>query len=85
MIELKKKEKETTTNLLRRFTKKVRQSGVLLQARRNRFNVRPKNKLKKKKSALRREKLRQMRAELTKLGEVEPGEKMDLSKIKQKR
>ncbi len=85
MIELKKKEKESTTNLLRRFTKKVRQSGVLLKARQNRFSVRPKSKLKKKNSALRRERLRQMRAELTKLGEVEPGEKMDLSKIKQKR
>ncbi|MEK7565075.1 MAG: hypothetical protein AAB394_00590 [Patescibacteria group bacterium] len=85
MIELKKKDKESTSNLLRRFTKKVRQSGVLLKARQNRFNVRPKNKLKKKKSALRREKLRGMRAELSKLGEIEPGEKMDLSKIKQKR
>ncbi len=85
MIELRKKDKESTPNLLRRFTKKVRQSGVLLKARQGRFRIRQKSKLKKKNSALRREKLRGMRAELSKLGEIEPGEKMDLSKIKQKR
>lgn len=85
MIELKKKDKESTPNLLRRFTKKVRQSGVLLKARQGRFRIRHKSKLKKKNSALRRENLRQMRAEMVKLGKIEPGEKMDLSKIKQKR
>lgn len=85
MIELKKKEKESTLNLLRRFTKKVRQSGVLLKARKNKFRVRAKNKLKVKNSALRRERLRELRAEMAKLGEINPGEKMDLSKIKRKR
>ena len=85
MIELKKKEKESTLNLLRRFTKKVRQSGVLLKARKNQFRIRAKNKLKVKNSALRRERLRELRAELAKLGEIKPGEKMDLSKIKRKR
>ncbi|MEK7609189.1 MAG: hypothetical protein AAB476_01795 [Patescibacteria group bacterium] len=85
MIELKKKEKESTLNLLRRFTKKVRQSGVLLKARKNKFRIRAKNKLKVKNSALRRERLRELRAELAKLGEIKPGEKMDLSKIKRKR
>ena len=85
MIELKKKEKESTLNLLRRFTKKVRQSGVLLKARKNKFRIRAKNKLKVKNSALRRERLRELRAEMAKLGEIKPGEKMDLSKIKRKR
>ncbi|MBI2454119.1 MAG: hypothetical protein HYV54_00900 [Parcubacteria group bacterium] len=85
MIELRKKDRESTLNLLRRFTKKVRQSGVLLQARRNMFRVRVKNKRKVRDSALRRIKLKALRADLSKLGEVEPGEKMDLSKIKRKR
>lgn len=85
MIELKKKERESTLNLLRRFTKKVRQSGVLLKARQNKFRVRTKNKRKVRDSALRRERLRELRAELAKLGEIKPGEKMDLSKIKRKR
>ncbi|MBI2052096.1 MAG: hypothetical protein HYT38_00250 [Candidatus Sungbacteria bacterium] len=85
MIELRKKEKESTLNLLRRFTKKVRQSGVLLKARQNKFRLRAKNKRKVKDSALRRERLRALRAEMSKLGEIKPGEKMDLSKIKRKR
>ena len=85
MIELKKREKESTLNLLRRFTKKVRQSGVLLKARQNKFRLRVKNKRKVKDSALRRERLRALRAEMSKLGEIKPGEKMDLSKIKRKR
>ncbi len=85
MIELRKKEKESSLNLLRRFTKRVRQSRVLLEARRNMFRARPKNKRKIKESALRRNSLRALRAELAKLGEIEPGEKIDLSKIKRKR
>lgn len=85
MIELRKKDKETSANLLRRFTKKVRQSGVLMKARKNMFRVKPKNKRKIKESALRRNKLKELRAEMSKLGEIEPGEKMDLSKIKRKR
>lgn len=85
MIELKKKDKESSLSLLRRFTKKVRQSGVLLEARRNMFRARPKNKRKVRDSALRRGRLKALRAELAKLGEVEPGEKIDLSKIKRKR
>lgn len=85
MIELRKKDKETSANLLRRFTKKVRQSGVLMKARKNMFCIRPKNKRKTKESALRRNKLKELRAEMVKLGEIEPGKKMDLSKISRKR
>ena len=49
------------------------------------FRVRVKSKRKIRDSALRREKLKALRADLVKLGEVEPGEKIDLSKIKRKR
>mgnify|MGYP001587933778 CR=1 FL=1 len=85
MIELRKKDKETSANLLRRFTKKVRQSGVLMKARKNMFRQRVKNKRKVKESALRRNKLKELRAEMVKLGEIESGEKMDLSKVSRKR
>ena len=85
MIELRKKDKETSANLLRRFTKKVRQSGVLMKARKNMFRQRVKNKRKIKESALRRNKLKELRAEMVKLGEIEPGKKMDLSKVSRKR
>jgi hypothetical protein len=53
-IQVTKKERETSQNLVHRFTKTVRQSGVLLQLRKNRFFKRAKSDLVNKRSALRR-------------------------------
>ena len=53
-IQVTKKERETSQNLSRRFTKTVRQSGVLLQIRKNRFFKRAKSDLVNKMSALNR-------------------------------
>lgn len=53
-IQVTKKEKETSQNLVHRFTKTVRQSGVLLQIRKGQFYKRAKSDLAKKRSALRR-------------------------------
>jgi len=53
-LEVRKKDKETSQNLLHRFTKVVRQSGVLLQVRKGQFHKRAKSDLAKKRSALRR-------------------------------
>ncbi len=58
VLEVRKKEKETSQNLVHRFTKTVRQSGVLLEVRKNQFTRRPKSALAKKRSALRRVELR---------------------------
>ncbi len=83
MIEIKRKERESTTSLLRRFSKKVRQSGVLLNARKNKFYEKPKNRFQQKTTALRRERLRKLRRKLLKTGEIQPREKIDLSKIRE--
>jgi ribosomal protein S21 len=83
MIEVKRKEKESTSSLLRRFNKRVRQSGVLLSALKNMYYERPKNKRQQKTSALRRERLRKLRRKLVKTGELDPREKIDLSKIRE--
>lgn len=83
MIEIKRKERESTSSLLRRFSKKVRQSGVLLLARKNRFHEKPRNKRHQRVSALRRERLRTLRRKLLKTGQLQPGEKIDLSKIRE--
>lgn len=85
MIELKKKDKESTLSLLRRFTKKIRQSGVLMRSRRQMFYHKPPTKRQQKISARRRQELRELRSQLIKLGELEPGQKIDLGKIKKKR
>ena len=53
-LEVKKKEKENSQNLVHRFTKVVRQSGIMLNVRANQFRKRPKSALAKKRSALRR-------------------------------
>lgn len=57
-LQVTKKEKETSQNLVHRFTKTVRQSGILLQVRGHQFHKRAKSALAKKRSALRREELK---------------------------
>jgi len=57
-LEVKKKEKESSQSLVHRFTKTVRQSGVLLQVRSKQFKKRTKSELANKRSALRRVTLR---------------------------
>lgn len=57
-IEIKKQERETPQNLVRRFTRRIQQSGVLYRARKNRFKQRKKSHQMKKRAALRRETLR---------------------------
>lgn len=70
-LEVRKKEKETSQNLIRRFTKRVQQSGVLLQARKNMFKHRQKSDETKKRAALRREQLKKEYQVLKKLGKLE--------------
>lgn len=57
-LEVRKKDKETSQNLVHRFTKTVRQSGVLLEVRKGQFHKRAKSDLAKKRSALRRVELK---------------------------
>ena len=66
-VQVTKKDKETAQNLSRRFTKTVRQSGVLLEIRKNRFFNKAKSALANKRSALRRVKVRAEKAKAEKL------------------
>lgn len=69
-ITVKKKEKESVQSLLRRFSRRIQQSGVLIRARRGRFYVSPLTKRQKKLSALRRQKTQKEREKLYKLGKL---------------
>jgi ribosomal protein S21 len=69
-LEIKKEGRETSQNLVRRFSRRVKQSGILLRARKTRFKERPKSNEMKKRSALRREELRKEYEKLEKLGKV---------------
>ncbi len=67
-LTVKKQGRETSQNLARRFSQKLRKSGILFEARRRRFRQRPLSKTAIKKSALRRIKKNAEYAEMRKLG-----------------
>ena len=66
-VQVTKKDKETSQSLAHRFTKTVRQSGVLLQVKKGQFYKRAKSDLAKKRSALRRVELREEKRKADKL------------------
>lgn len=68
MIEVRKKEGEPPQSAMFRFTKKVRQSGVLAETRKRRFKARPLNRRKRRLSAVYRAGKRTELARLKKLG-----------------
>ncbi len=69
-IEVQKNQNESSVNLLRRFTKRVQESGVLMKARGSRYNEREASKLSKKRSALRAITKREYVERLKKLGKL---------------
>lgn len=75
MVEVKKKDGETTESLIRRFTKRVQQSGVLIRAKKSRFLESPKNKRKIKEDALRRLEIKEKKEYLRKIGKLEEFDK----------
>lgn len=71
MIEVKKKEKETSESLIRRFSRRVQQSGVLVHARKSRFRKDEKSKREKRNEALYKIKIRKEIDKLKKLGKFD--------------
>ncbi len=67
-IEVKKKQGETTRSLLRRFTRRVQQSRVLINARKNRFQEKEKSRREKREEALRKQKVGKEKEKLRKMG-----------------
>lgn len=75
MVYAKRKEHETTASLLRRFTRRVQQSGLLLHARKGRFYKTKPTKRQQREKALRRIELGKERERLIKLGKLKPFER----------
>lgn len=71
MVEVKVKTNESFEKLFRRFTKKIIQSGKLLQARKIRFKTKMKNDRKRKEAAIHRVKTQDKREYLRKIGKLE--------------
>lgn len=68
MIKVKKRKGESSNSLMYRFKKKLRQSGILKEARKRRFAARPVSKIKRRASALNREEKKKEYARKRKLG-----------------
>lgn len=71
MIEVKKKDKETSENLIRRFTRRVQQSGVLVNARKARFRKDKKTRREVRIGAMYRAKVKKVVDNLKKMGKFE--------------
>jgi ribosomal protein S21 len=69
-LEVRRKEKENVQSLVRRFTKAVQQSGILLRAREKMYKDRNISEEKKKRAALRRLELKAKYERLKKLGKI---------------
>lgn len=72
MVEVKRKEGESFESLLRRFNRKIQQSGVLVRARKIQFYDPPKSRNLQRVSARRRAELTEERENLKRLGKLPP-------------
>lgn len=69
-IGVERKERESAGSLLRRFSQRVRQSGLLLEARKHRYRNSTANRNARRKSALVRAQDREKYKELRKWGKI---------------
>jgi len=70
LVEVKKKDGESFESLLRRFNRRIQQSGVLVRARKIRFFEPPKSKRLVREDARRRAQIKKRREELKKIGKL---------------
>ena len=70
VAEVRRKRGETFEALVRRFNKKIQQSGRLIQSRKIRYHERKKNKTAVRAAAARRDKINQKREYLKKIGKL---------------
>ena len=71
MIEVKKKDRETSESLIRRFSRRVQQSGVLVRARKTRFRIDEKSKKENRDGAMYRAKVKKVVDQLKKMGKFD--------------
>jgi len=76
MVEVRKRDKESTESMLRRFTRRVNNSNVLSQAKEAQYRTKEKSKKEQRKAAMNREQFIKERKKLEKMGEVAPHERL---------
>jgi ribosomal protein S21 len=80
MVEVRKKDKETSESLIRRFSRRMQESGVLMRARKTRFRGRKKNKKQLKEEALYKSKVKKEADRLRKMGIFDEEKFKDIKK-----
>ena len=70
VIEVKKNPNENNSSVLRRFSRRIQESGIIRKVKGARYNIRKESKLKMKKSALKRISRRKEIEKLRKLGKI---------------
>jgi ribosomal protein S21 len=80
MIEVKRKDRESSESLIRRFSRRVQQSGVLVQARRSRFRSEEKTKREMIAGAIYKEKVKKVVNKLKKMGKFDEGNFKNIKK-----
>ncbi len=70
VIEVKKNTNESNMNLIRRFSRKVQETGIIQKVKSKRYNERSLSKLKTKQATLKRLIRRKDREKLIKLGKM---------------
>ena len=70
VIEVRKNPNENNSSVLRRFSRRIQESGIIRRVKSSRYNERKESKLKVKKSALKRMERRKEIEKLKKLGKI---------------
>lgn len=70
VIEVKKNPNENNSSVLRRFSRKVQESGIIRKVKSSRYSNRKESKIKIKKSALKKIERRKEIEKLRKLGKI---------------
>lgn len=70
IIEVKKNPNENNASVLRRFTRKIQESGIIYKVKNNRYNEREESKVKVKAATLKRINKRKANEKLRKLGKL---------------
>lgn len=70
VIQVTKNPNENNSSILRRFSRRIQESGIIRNVKSNRYNVRKESKLKAKKSALKKMGRRKEIEKLKKLGKM---------------
>ncbi len=76
----KKNEKESADGLIKRFTRRVQQSGELMQVRRGRFSQKPKTRSERRKDAVYRSTISKKIDRLKKIGHFDDQALKELKK-----